>query len=121
MKKKKPKKLGRKSIEPFCKNCLCYDGEKGICKVVVLINGKRFNMPVFPNDRCHMDALNIPVEQVRWWSEDKLGQRCEDGKGTVKIEYPDGFFTESGIDLPNYFSAGPEDPPLPPEPAADKP
>lgn len=119
MAKKKKDKMRRKSVEPLCKNCLCYDGQKGICKVVVLINGKRFNMPVFPNDHCHMDQLGIEVQQVRWWNEDSQGRRCEEGKGKVKIEYPEGFFTEpltpDGVDLPNYFPAGKEETPLPPQ------
>ena len=49
-------------------------------------------MPVSQKDRCHMDELGIPVEQVRWWVENpETGERT-DGDGTVKIEYPEGFF-----------------------------
>lgn len=49
-------------------------------------------MPVSPTDDCHMDALGIPVQQVRWWVEDpKTGEKT-DKDGVVKIEYPDGFF-----------------------------
>lgn len=50
-------------------------------------------MPVSVTDSCHMDALNIPVQQVRWWVEDEKG-RPTAGDGTVKIEYPEGFFGE---------------------------
>lgn len=70
--------------QPICKNCFLYDGNKGICKVAVLIDGKTLNLPVFPDDACHMDQLGIPVEQVRWFQDEK------DNK--VKIEYPEGFF-----------------------------
>jgi hypothetical protein len=124
MPKKKKSKKGKNKVEPICKNCLCYDGNKGLCKVVILINGNRFNMPVFPDDRCHMDSLGIEVQQVRWWTEDQHGNPTT-GKGTVKMEYPDGFFTEplvpEGVKLPNYFPAEKEKPPLPPQLPPDKP
>lgn len=108
MKKKKqkkiiPKKFGlkqikKKEIEPLCKNCLLYNREKGICKVAILIAGEQIHMPVFPNDRCHMDELGIPVEQVRWWAEDpKTGEKSESGKGIIKMEYPVNFFGNTTI------------------------
>lgn len=71
--------------EPICKNCLLYNKEKGICKVAVLIDGKTLHLPVFPDDSCHMDQLGIPVEQVRWFQDEKDNNK-------VKIEYPKGFF-----------------------------
>lgn len=82
-----------KNIEPLCKNCLLYNPQKGHCKVAVLIEGKEHHLPVFPNDRCHMDELGIEVQQVRWWVEDEKGKPIS-GKGKVKIEYPEGFFGE---------------------------
>jgi hypothetical protein len=88
MKKKKP-------IEPKCKNCLLYDRAKGQCKVAILINGQEIHMPVFPEDNCHMDELGIPVEQVRWWVENPKTGKPTNGKGVVKIEYPDKFFGEN--------------------------
>lgn len=85
MKKKKP--------EPFCKNCLLYNRREGTCKVAILVEGKEYHMPVFPDDRCHMEELGIPVQQVRWYVEDPgTGKPAE--KGVVKIEYPEGFFGE---------------------------
>lgn len=71
--------------EPLCKNCLLYDKNKGICKVAVILEGKTFHLPVFPDDSCHMDQLGIPVEQVRWFQD-------ENDNNKVKIEYPKGFF-----------------------------
>ncbi len=71
--------------EPICKNCLLYDKQKGICKVAVLIDGKTLHLPVFADDLCHMDQLGIPVEQVRWFEDEKDNNK-------VKIEYPEGFF-----------------------------
>lgn len=68
-----------KKIEPICKNCYLLDKEKMECKVAILINGEKYNMPVFPNDHCHMDELGIPVDQIRWFEEDHK----------IKIEYPE--------------------------------
>lgn len=81
-----------KKIEPKCGNCLLYRGEKGECGVAVLIEGNTLHMPVDPEDRCHMDDLGIEINQVRWWVEDKDTGEKTDGDGTVKIEYPEGFF-----------------------------
>ena len=79
-------------IEPKCKNCLLYDRRRGQCKVAILIGGKEYHLPVFPDDDCHMDALGIPVQQVRWWVEDPKTGKPTTGDGVVKIEYPTGFF-----------------------------
>ena len=84
-----------KKIEPKCKNCLLYDNNKGICKVAILIDGEQHHMPVFPEDNCHMDELNIPVEQVRWFVENPETGKLTSGNGIVKIEYPENFFGES--------------------------
>lgn len=75
-------KMKKKPIEPLCKNCLLYDHSRKQCKVAILVEGKEYHMPVNLNDRCHMDELGIPVEQVRWFKEEKQ----------MKIEYPEGFF-----------------------------
>ena len=83
----------KKHIEPICGNCLLYNHAKGECKVAILIEGTEYHMPVFPKDKCHMDELNIPVEQVRWWVEDEEGKPTKE-KGKVKMEYPIGFFGE---------------------------
>lgn len=69
-----------------CKNCLCYDKDKKVCKVSILHEGKNVNMPVNPNDNCHYIELGISVEQVRFWEEDIKGKKI------VKMEYPENFF-----------------------------
>lgn len=79
-------------MEPVCGNCLLFDRKSETCKVAILVEGKTLHMPVSPGDRCHMDELGIPVEQVRWWVEDPTTGETTDGNGTVKIEYPEGFF-----------------------------
>jgi hypothetical protein len=83
----------KKTVEKICGNCLLYNHEKKECKVAVLVEGKEYHLPVFHNDKCHLEQLNIPVEQVRWWTEDSNGNKTE-GNGTVKVEYPIGFFGE---------------------------
>lgn len=83
--------MARRPLEPLCKNCLLYNNDKKECKVAILINGQEHHMPVLPDDKCHMDELGIPVEQVRWWVEDENGNQI-DGNGVVKIEYPHDFF-----------------------------
>lgn len=82
--------MAKKKIKEICGNCLLYNAEKGECKVAVLIEGKEYHMPVFPQDKCHLQELNIPVQQVRWWCEDDKGNPAE--TGTVKVEYPAEFF-----------------------------
>lgn len=74
-----------------CGNCLLYNGEKKECKVAILVEGNTYHMPVSPGDKCHLEELKIPVQQVRWWVEDEEGKPTS-GNGKVKIEYPDGFF-----------------------------
>ena len=79
-------------MEPICGNCLLFNRGNETCKVAILIEGKTMYMPVSQKDKCHMDELGIPVEHVRWWVEDPKTGQAVDGDGTVKIEYPEGFF-----------------------------
>jgi hypothetical protein len=83
----------KKPVEKVCGNCLLYNHEKKECKVAVLVEGQEYHLPVFHRDKCHLEQLNIPVQQVRWWVEDENGNQTE-GNGTVKVEYPTGFFGE---------------------------
>ena len=78
--------------EPICGNCLLFNKEDQTCRVAILIEGKKYNMPVNPKDHCHMDELGIPVEQVRWWVEDPNTGKKTEKNGIVKIEYPENFF-----------------------------
>lgn len=79
-------------MEKICKTCFLFDREKQICKVAVLIEGKKYNLPVFPQDKCHLDELKIPVEQVRWFEEES-----KDNKKIVKIEYPENLLPKENI------------------------
>ena len=78
--------------EPRCGNCLLFDKTNETCNVAILIEGKRYHMPVNPEDKCHMDEMGIPVNQVRWWVEDPSTGEKTDKNGVVKIEYPEAFF-----------------------------
>lgn len=89
MGKKSKKRKGK--IEPICGNCRLYNHHKGECKVTVMIGENQFHMPVFPNDKCHMDELGIEVEEIRWWTEDPLTGNPTDKDGVVKMQFPENF------------------------------
>ena len=78
--------------KPKCKNCRLFDKKNSSCKVSILIDGKKYNMPVDPEDNCHRLELDIPIEQVRWWVEDPESGEQTNKNGIVKIEYPENFF-----------------------------
>jgi hypothetical protein len=82
----------KKSKTPKCKNCYLFDKQNSMCKISILIDGKKYNMPVEENDDCHMIEFNVPVEQVRWWVEDPQSGEKTNKNGIVKIEYPENFF-----------------------------
>jgi len=81
----------KKEIKKICNNCLLYNRENSTCKVAILHEGKQYHMPVETGDSCHIEQLGIEINQVRWWVEDENGKPT-DKNGTVKIEYPQGFF-----------------------------
>lgn len=81
----------KKDKKQICNNCLLFNRDKSTCKVAVLIDGNEYHLPVDPGDSCHLEALDIEIKQVRWWVEDEKGNPTN-GNGTVKIEYPNGFF-----------------------------
>lgn len=78
-------------MERKCKNCPLYNRENSCCKIVIFIEGDKINLPVLPDDDCHMLELGIEVNEVKFWTEDETGKKT-DGKGIVKIQYPEGFF-----------------------------
>jgi hypothetical protein len=94
------RKKKKKKIKEICNNCRLCDHERGLCKVTVMINGEKFNMPVFPDDKCHMEELGVEIKEIRWWQEDPTTGKATDKDGIVKMEYPDdlklwnGFFEE---------------------------
>lgn len=88
----------KKEVEHICGNCRIYDPERGVCRVVVLLEGKRVNVPVDPQDACIMEDSGLidDIKEVRFWVEDEKGEKT-DGNGTVKIQYPEGFFGDTTI------------------------
>ncbi len=78
-------------MEKNCGNCRLFNKINETCTVSILFEGQKYNMPVSPSDKCHMEELGIEIKQVRWWVEDpKTGEKTD--KGIVKIEYPNDFF-----------------------------
>jgi hypothetical protein len=78
----------KKKIKHICGNCRLYDHVNEQCQVSCMINGEAYHIPVFTNDKCHMEVLGIEVQEIRWWSEDpKTGNKTE-GEGIVKMQYP---------------------------------
>jgi len=98
--------MGKRHIERICQNCQLFNAEKSQCSVVILHEGKRINLPVLAKDPCffemgYFDPTTKAVEdftedikQVRFWVEDENGKPTK-GNGTVKMEYPEGFFGKS--------------------------
>lgn len=80
-----------KQIEKICANCRLFNPTSEICGVTILMEGKKYNMPVDPKDKCHIEELGIEINQVRWWVEDKNGNPTNEN-GIVKMEYPENFF-----------------------------
>jgi hypothetical protein len=81
-----------KNIEKTCGNCKLFNKNTEMCTVSILLDGEKHNMPVNPNDNCHMEELGIEVNQVRWWVEDPITGEPTNKNGIVKMEYPEGFF-----------------------------
>lgn len=100
--------MAKKKIKEVCGNCKLFDPSGGVCRIVVLHEGSRVNVPVDPTEKCFFDQTYFdPVEkenvslldwvkQARFWVEDEKGQKT-DKNGTVKIEYPEGFFGDTTI------------------------
>lgn len=95
-----------KHIERICHNCQLFDRDNSQCSVVILHEGQRINLPVLPQDPCFFERgyfdpttkavedFTEDIQQVKFWVEDKNGKPTK-GNGTVKIQYPDGFFGKS--------------------------
>lgn len=97
----------KKKPEPFCRDCRLFDPQARRCAVVILYNGEKMRLPVDADDPCFFEnefvAINEEgkeevfkpeVSQVKMWVEDEKGNKT-DKNGTVKIEYPKGFFGQS--------------------------
>ena len=102
----------KKQIERICKNCKLYNSKAEECSVVVLLDGHRYKVPMDPQDKClyeteyfdpttrSMEDFAADIQEVKFWVEDEKGQKTNKD-GTVKMEYPEGFFgKEMKIDEP---------------------
>ena len=102
------KKKKRKQIERICKNCKLFDATNHLCHVVILHEGQRVKLPVDEEDACFFEEQYFDptekamtdfaedIQQVRFWVEDDKGERTN-GNGTVKVEYPEGFFGKQSL------------------------
>lgn len=101
------KRKKRKGIEAICRNCRLFDPSRSLCKVVVLHEGQKLNLPVEANDPCFFEQTYFDpilgreeklneVKQVRFWVEGKDGKKT-DGDGVVRMEYEPGFFGDISI------------------------
>jgi len=102
-------------IEKICNNCRLFNRDEGECRVVVLHQGERYNLPVTPGDACFFDTEFVAIKEelvndeivtkketfnpadeiksARFWVEDPMtGKPTTKKKGTVKIEYDKDFF-----------------------------
>ena len=44
-----------KNIEKTCGNCQLFNKNTEMCTVSILLDGEKHNMPVNPNDNCHIE------------------------------------------------------------------
>ena len=77
MKKKKlsPQQLKktRKRKPLLCKNCKLYNAKEGVCSVVILDKGDKFELQTKPDDPCKWDEMGVEVNRIRAWSDGKDG------------------------------------------------
>ena len=101
--------FGKKKIEPRCRNCKLYNWDEKVCKVIILYEGARINVPTDPNDLCLYEDKFTEIlpngevreftpkpEQIRMWVEDPVTGKKTDKNGVVKIEFPEGLYPETG-------------------------
>ena len=98
--------MGKKKKEPehVCNNCRLFSPKERQCSVIILLEGEKYKIPVDPGDKCFFEAdpesrklggfqpLDFvdEIQEVKMWVENDKGQKAKEG--TVKIEYPKGFF-----------------------------
>lgn len=93
----------KKRVERICKNCKLFNPATSECAIVVLHEGKRHRLPVLANDPCFFEGQYFDptteggenfvddIKEVKFWVENDRGEKTR-GNGTVKMEYPEGFF-----------------------------
>lgn len=93
-------------IKKICGNCKLFDESKNQCSVVILHEGQRIKIPVSAEDSCFfeegyfdpttkaIESFSEEIKQVKFWVENEKGEKTNQN-GTVKIEYPEGFFGDN--------------------------
>jgi hypothetical protein len=96
----------KKTLEKICGNCKLFNPDRGECCVVILHEGQRLKLPMSPSDKCFfeeeyfdpttkaLENFSQEIQQVKFWVENEKGEKTNE-KGTVKIEYPEGFFGDN--------------------------
>ena len=93
--------MKKKPIQHICNNCKLYDPQSETCRIVVLHEGERANIPVSAMDSCFYESIEgwsgesfiEDIKEVKFWVESPDGKKT-DGDGIVKMEYPEGFLGE---------------------------
>jgi hypothetical protein len=108
------KKKKQKHIERICANCKLFNPDSNTCSIVVLHEGQRHRLPVDAEDECFFEGMYFDpttkamedfagdIKEVKFWVENEAGEKTN-GKGAVKMEFPEGFFgkgTDALFDLP---------------------
>lgn len=87
----------KKPIEKICNNCRLFDPANKLCKVTVLYEGRKINIPVDPEDSCFFEQEYFDpktnqksdfneIREIKVWVENETGERSN--KGVVKVEMP---------------------------------
>lgn len=96
--------------EKICKNCKLFDANNSVCSIIILHESEKIKIPVDPKDSCFFEEdyfdpitnkksnLIEDVKEVKLWVENEKGEKTN-GNGSVKIEYPIGFFNEKSNSL----------------------
>lgn len=92
MKKKKKTikelKQIRKKNPLTCGKCKLWDFKEGVCKVVVIDKGEKFELQTKANDPCKWEQMGVDVQRMRIYSDGKNGT----------IEWTENENTDRGID-----------------------
>lgn len=104
--------MASNQIERICNNCRLFNPKESNCSVTILMEGRRYNIPVDPEDPCFfeqeyfdpqtkkMENFAEELKEVKFWLEDESGKKVDKKKWwqfwrkdpVVKMEYPTGFF-----------------------------
>ncbi len=76
---------------------MLFNPSKSECRVIILHEGEKINIPVDPKDPCFFEEEYFnpitketetfnDIKEIKMWVEDDFGNKADHGK--VKIEYP---------------------------------